>query len=59
MEPNILLSLINTKLRDFYSNLDDLCYDLNYDKDEIIDVLKSINYYYDEVENRFIYKETI
>ena len=38
-DPNMLLSLINTKLRDFYRNLDDLCDDLDYDKDEIINIL--------------------
>ncbi len=55
-DPNMLLSLINTKLRDFYRNLDDLCDDLDYDKDEIINILSSINYYYDEEENKFIAK---
>ena len=36
----VLLSVVNTKLRDFYSNLDDLCNDLDEDKDEIINLLK-------------------
>ena len=56
-DPNLLLSIINTKLRDFYKNLDDLCDDLDYDKDEIIEILKTINYYYDLKENKFISKE--
>lgn len=56
-DPNLLLSIINTKLRDFYKNLDDLCEDLDYDKDEIIEILKTINYYYDLKENKFISKE--
>ena len=30
-DPNILLSVINMKLRDFYSSLDKLCDDLDYD----------------------------
>ena len=34
-DPNILLSVINTKLRDFYSSLDDLCDDLDYSKEEV------------------------
>ncbi len=54
--PVILLSVINTKLRDFYSSLDDLCEDLDYDKDDIINKLSSIGYIYDEEENRFIEK---
>ena len=56
-DPNLLLSIINTKLRDFYKNLDDLCEDLDYDKDEIIEILKTINYYYDLKENKFISTE--
>ena len=51
--PYVLLSVVNTKLRDFYSNLDDLCNDLDEDKDEIINLLKSIGYKYSESENQF------
>ncbi len=52
--PFVLLSYINTKLRDNYSSLDDLVDDLDLNKDEIIDTLKSINYEYDESLNKFI-----
>ena len=52
MDAVILLSVINTKLRDLYSSLDDLCEDLDYDKDEIIAQLKEIGYYYDEELNQ-------
>lgn len=55
-DPNILLSVINTKLRDYYSNLDDLCEDLSYDKDEVINLLSSINYVYDSNSNQFVSK---
>lgn len=55
-DPNILLSVINTKLRDYYSNLDDLCEDLSYDKDEVINLLLSINYVYDSNSNQFVSK---
>ena len=51
--PYVLLSVVNTKLRDFYSNLDDLCNDLDEDKDEIINLLKSIGYKYSESDNQF------
>ena len=54
--PNMLLSIINTKLRDFYSSLDDLCDDLDYDKERVIEILKSIDYYYNNDENRFVRK---
>ncbi len=56
MDANILLSIINTKLRDFYDSLDSLCDDLNYDKNEITNKLNSIDYYYDSNLNQFINK---
>ena len=49
----VLLSLINTKLRDFYSSLDSLCDDLGEDKEEIINILSTINYHYDKELNQF------
>ncbi len=52
-DPNILLSVINTKLRDFYSSLDDLCEDLDYDIDEVNNILNSIGYYYNSNKNQF------
>ena len=53
-EPNMLLSVINTKLRDFYDSLDSLCDDLDESKDEIIDLLLSIDFYYDKEKNQFV-----
>ena len=53
-DPSILLSVINTKLRDYYKSLDDLCEDLNYDKDEIEAILNNDGYYYDEALNAFV-----
>lgn len=52
-DPNILLSYINLKLRDFYDSLDSLCDDLDVSKEEIIDTLKSIGYSYDDKTNQF------
>lgn len=52
----MLLSFINMKLRDFYDNLDSLCDDLDYSKEEIIERLESIDYIYDEANNKFIAK---
>ena len=52
--PFVLLSYINTKLRDNYSSLDDLVDDLDLNKEEIINTLKSINYEYDSNLNKFI-----
>ncbi len=49
----MLLSVINTKLRDYYRNLDELCDDLNADKSAILEKLGTIGYEYDEELNRF------
>lgn len=51
--PILLLSIVNTKLRDFYSSLDELCQDLDESKDEIIDILASAGYIYDKEINQF------
>lgn len=53
-EPMMLLSFVNTKLRDNYSSLDLLCEDLNVDQSRIIDALAAIDYSYDKKLNRFI-----
>ncbi len=53
-DPMILLSVINTKLRDFYPSLDALCDDLGCDSDKITTVLGSIDYSYSRELNKFI-----
>ena len=53
-QPMILLSFINTKLRDDYSSLDELCDDFHVPKDEIEEKLASIDYEYDEGLNKFV-----
>ncbi|MBQ5917247.1 MAG: DUF4250 domain-containing protein [Lachnospiraceae bacterium] len=53
-DPMMLLSFLNMKLRDFYSSLDDLCTDMNLDKDSITSSLKSIDYEYDKDLNKFV-----
>ncbi len=52
-DPMILYSIINMKLRDFYSSLDALCDDMDEDKDEIINLLGSVGFEYDEQSNKF------
>lgn len=42
----MLLSYINTQLRDFYPNLDELCKTLDVDKDELENKLAAIDYRY-------------
>lgn len=52
-DPIILLSFINTNLRDFYPSLDELCASMDIDKEELIQNLKKINYSYDSERNTF------
>ncbi|NBJ93081.1 DUF4250 domain-containing protein [Parablautia muri] len=53
-DPNMLLSYVNLKLRDFYSNLDVMCDDMDVSKSEIEEKLKSIGYIYDSERNQFV-----
>ena len=53
-DPVILLSVVNTKLRDFYPSLEALCEDMQADQKEITDKLKMIDYEYDAVRNQFV-----
>ncbi|MCQ2537452.1 MAG: DUF4250 domain-containing protein [Lachnospiraceae bacterium] len=53
-DPMILLSVVNTMLRDKYSSLDALLDDLGDDAKDIVEKLKSINYSYDAESNRFV-----
>ena len=52
-DPIMLMSVVNTKLRDFYSNLDELCKAEDADKNEIIEKLKNFGFEYDENLNKF------
>lgn len=49
----ILLSVVNTKLRDSYSSLEDLCYDEGVSVEEITSRLAQAGYFYDGEENAF------
>ena len=53
-DPIILLSYINTQLRDFYSDLEDLCLSLDINKTSLTTKLASIDYTYDSTINQFI-----
>lgn len=52
-DPVILLSFVNTKLRDFYPDLDTFCEDMDVDKADIIQALSSIDYVYNKEKNQF------
>lgn len=53
-DPMILLSFINTKLRDFYPSLDALCEDADISREEIIKKLSVIDYTYNAELNKFV-----
>lgn len=50
----ILLSVVNTKLRDFYTDLDTLCQEMQIEKKELTEKLASIDYEYDAGLNQFV-----
>jgi len=53
-DPVMLLSYVNTQLRDFYPDLDALAEGLGADKEEIVKKLNGIDYEYDEKLNKFV-----
>lgn len=53
-DPIMLLSVINTKLRDYYPNLDTLCDEMDISKEEIITRLAAVDYEYDANCNQFV-----
>ena len=53
-DPMILLSIVNLKLRDFYSSLDDMCQAMDLDKKELEKKLGNIDYTYDKGCNQFV-----
>ena len=53
-DPMILLSYVNTKLRDEYPSLDALCDGLDADKEELLGRLEAVNYTYSAEQNRFV-----
>lgn len=53
-DPFILLSFVNTRLRDQYASLEALCAELDADSAELMETLAAIGYQYDRTQNRFI-----
>ena len=52
-DPMMLFSVINMKLRDYYRSLDELCEDMNIDKQELIEKLAAFGFEYSEENNKF------
>lgn len=53
-DPVILLSFLNTKLRDYYPSLHALCDDLELDENALTQKIAAIGYTYDSDKNKFI-----
>ena len=53
-DPIILLSYLNTQLRDFYPSLDELCLSLHLCREELEQKMTAIDYRYDEKHNQFV-----
>lgn len=53
-DPMMLLSFVNTRLRDDGINLDSFCKQFEIEKDELEKKLAAIDYSYDESLNRFV-----
>lgn len=52
-DPMLLVSVLNTKLRDYYNNFEELCAVLDVNKQELLERLSAIDYEYDEQSNQF------
>ncbi len=53
-DPIMLLSYVNTQLRDYYKSLDDLCSSLSINREELVLTLSKIDYIYVPEQNQFI-----
>ena len=53
-DPMILLSYVNTQLRDEFPSLRELCLTLGVDEEDLCRRMKQIDYEYDSALNRFV-----
>lgn len=53
-DPMILLSYVNTQLRDYYESLEALCSCRGIRKDDLVQKMDQIDYHYDAEQNQFI-----
>lgn len=50
----MLLSYLNTQLRDFYPDMDELCRALDLDRKTVDEAMASIDYAYDSAKNQYV-----
>ena len=53
-DPVMLYSFINLKLRDYYSDLDALCEDMDINKEQLVEKLEAAGFTYDKDHNCFV-----
>ncbi|MCF0110742.1 MAG: DUF4250 domain-containing protein [Erysipelotrichaceae bacterium] len=53
-DPMMLLSYVNTQLRDTYPSLEDFCNTADVSEEEITESLKNLGYVYDSELNKFV-----
>ncbi len=51
-DPAILMSFLNTRLRDRYASLEQLCDDMHLDMRHLCDILAESGFTYDKAQNR-------
>ena len=51
-DPVMLMSFVNQKLRDSYPSLEEMCEDMDIDKNELLNRLKSGGYEYNEQQKK-------
>ncbi len=52
-DPIILFSYVNTKLRDEYSSLEELCASEDVDKETLLETLEAVGFTYQPTTNQF------
>lgn len=53
-DPMMLLSVINMKLRDFYPSIEDLCDDMDVDRQDLDCILNKAGFEYSKEHNRYM-----
>lgn len=53
-DPIMLLSYVNTQLRDNYASLDEFCASMDISRRELEEKLAAVDYEYDAVRNAFV-----
>ena len=53
-DPFMLVSYVNTQLRDFYPSVEELCKALDLNREQLEEKLRAADYHYGQERNQFI-----